>query len=132
MHQHAGGSNISHRPVKPTSQGQLMETVHNMIEQLRQMKSARQLWDVAVKRNGMTTSLALLGGVLVADVMLYPGKKQQRAHAPNTLLQTNYAAAPAANSSSSSSHNSSSLESKSSSSSRPVVSNHTSGAPAHA
>ncbi|WIA29738.1 hypothetical protein OEZ86_012216 [Tetradesmus obliquus] len=102
-----------------------METVHNMIEQLRQMKSARQLWDVAVKRNGMTTSLALLGGVLVADVMLYPGKKQQqRAHAPNTLLQTNLAAAPAASSSSS--------PSSSSSSSRPIVSSHASGAAAHA
>jgi hypothetical protein len=47
LHQQSGGSNISHRPVKPTSQGQLMETVHNMIEQLRQMKSARQLWDVS-------------------------------------------------------------------------------------
>ncbi|WIA09657.1 hypothetical protein OEZ85_009044 [Tetradesmus obliquus] len=104
-----------------------METVHNMIEQLRQMKSARQLWDVAVKRNGMTTSLALLGGVLVADVMLYPGKKQQqRAHAPNTLLQTNLAAAPAAGSSSSS------PSSSSSSSSRPIVSSYASGAAAHA
>jgi hypothetical protein len=41
------------------------------------MKGVRDIWEVAVKRNGMTTSLALLGGVLVADMCLYSPKKRQ-------------------------------------------------------
>ncbi|GBF98981.1 hypothetical protein Rsub_11567 [Raphidocelis subcapitata] len=40
--------------------------------------TASGLWDLAIKRNAMFTSLALLGGVLVADVMLFPGAGVRR------------------------------------------------------
>ena len=46
----------------------------------------RRLWDMAVKRNGLTTSCLLLGGVLVADALLFPTsarqQRRQQQHAP--------------------------------------------------
>jgi hypothetical protein len=55
----------------------LVKTVEQLLDQIRHMKGVRDIWEVAVKRNGMTTSLALLGGVLVADMCLYSPKKRQ-------------------------------------------------------
>jgi len=38
----------------------------------------RSIWDVAVKRNGLTTSCVLLGSVLLADALLFPGGGRQQ------------------------------------------------------
>lgn len=54
-----------------------MKAMEQVLDQIRHMKGVRDIWEVAVKRNGMTTSLALLGGVLVADMCLYSPKKRQ-------------------------------------------------------
>lgn len=68
--------------------------------QLRSLVDAlhlRSVYDTAVRRNAMTTSLALLGGVLVADLVMYgpsaagKAKKKQRARGGNAA-----AAAPSA------------------------------------
>ncbi len=48
-----------------TAHNSARRTMQSFMEQLRMTGSARHIWDVAVRRNGMTTSLALLGGVLV-------------------------------------------------------------------
>jgi hypothetical protein len=57
----------------------LSKTVHDILEQIKHLKGAREMWEVAVKRNGMTTSLVLLGGVLLADLLMFPGNKRQAA-----------------------------------------------------
>lgn len=99
-----------HRFPKPT---EIEETILTLINQLRHNRHMKQIWEVAVKRNSMTTSLALLGGVLVADTLFYPGTKKSRSQ--HAVLQTNLAPAGTTTSSSISSSNPSSQSSSSSS-----------------
>jgi hypothetical protein len=64
----------------------LVNSVEQLLHNIKHMQGFRDVWEVAVKRNGMTTSLALLGGVLVADMFLYRPKQRQ------TMMQANPAA----------------------------------------
>jgi hypothetical protein len=78
-----------HHRFQPTD---IEETIHTLITHLRQNRHMKQIWEVAVKRNGMTTSLALLGSVLVADTLLYPGSKQKASRkTQHAVLQANLA-----------------------------------------
>lgn len=53
------------------------------LQQLIRSFSARGLWDLAVKRNGLTTTCLLLGGVLVADALLLPANRAARRQRPS-------------------------------------------------
>lgn len=113
--------------VAPTSSG-VARTVTELLDQIRHMKGFKDVWEVAVKRNGMTTSLALLGGVLFADVLLYRPKNAQG-------LQAQHLAAPHSSSTPSSSSSSAQQDSSRSSSEPQEVPHrltHHGAMPAHA